>query len=1075
MGWNSSCPFVERLRVIVTEFQIDAFCGTGPLRFVDLGSGLNVVLARTDAAARELLHVIPGTLFGDGRYFTLASSLALSETLRTSLMVRTEDGVFRIERRWDDPQRSLRVTCSDHSELEIGVWRQRFGQMAPEDYAREFTWGAARLERLARNPGRALANLSQFSRRLLDKTAPLSEAVEATAPHSIHDPRRWERIKALLTEVQTLVQAQALSAESARGTDHDSQAAERDRVSVQLRKADAAQRQLRDQWKQGELEWEQIQAFLAVSGLREQIAEAGKALEALDREDARSDLEIDHPASWDRLNEKLTNAQEDIRQIQQERRETQAQLQELAKYQKTDQLRPSLESLLSQEKLLLKEEDALEQLRSRIEDLQDRAHTQRLEAVVRPVAANDLAIAPQTLARLDTLSERMRDTEREVEIADQRLGRAEALAVAATPPKATAAAPVDSLAIHEAETRVAKLRDQLGWKDEQTQLLRKRNDLEEETRHLYASQMLPMGAMLLFGLPFAVGVAMILHALMMRGTNLAWPQVLWGFLLAIASVVIKMIRDHDRSELLIATRRKLSRVNELLEQGGGGSRAEDAALSAQLRAAEQDLEELHRQFAEPTRDKESASASSSSNLEGARRAAKEVKDRLRELHQHWRELLKDLNLPATLSPAHAKEALASRDLQAQTRTEPEGASHDWQVQSLRQELDRRREWLAHQVHPIRQIAKEVEPSSTDSSLVSHLDVLRDAIRDARERDQTRRHVQRVASRLRQKYRSTRRNVRRLTDERRSMEETLRRKKEQRQEHATRQADQRRTLEERRLRHERELQTWLDRLALGPSSPWWDSPAADLLARQSQQREKVEATREQLMAAVEHRARLQAELDREPPSAQPGSWDVRPILEKFQELETAFQEVDTATPPPPTTTFPSVGADAAGNLSHVARYLDPLTDGQWVDLRWNHGLFVKGRFGAWVSLEQVDPRHLANVYFALWLARVEQRASLGIRFPVIMQDPLEFTPPRRKADVARLLREFAAAGHQILLVTARRRHAGVFARMGVPIADLSQREEDWQSVHPAWSNGHQLGNGRDAAGFVSNAEPVADGS
>ena len=85
----------------IHEFQLDAFRGGNSLRFVDVGEGLNVALARSTEGSMELLHVVPATLFGNGRYFSSVAEEVLAGTVQTALMLRTDAGNVRLARRWN--------------------------------------------------------------------------------------------------------------------------------------------------------------------------------------------------------------------------------------------------------------------------------------------------------------------------------------------------------------------------------------------------------------------------------------------------------------------------------------------------------------------------------------------------------------------------------------------------------------------------------------------------------------------------------------------------------------------------------------------------------------------------------------------------------------------------------------------------------------------------------------------------------------------------------------------------------------------------------------------------------------
>ena len=71
---------------------------------------------------------------------------------------------------------------------------------------------------------------------------------------------------------------------------------------------------------------------------------------------------------------------------------------------------------------------------------------------------------------------------------------------------------------------------------------------------------------------------------------------MWGFVLTLVSVVIKIIRDRERGELLSAARRKLAQLDERHGPAGDDVAPEDSVYGAQLRAAEQELLELEREL-----------------------------------------------------------------------------------------------------------------------------------------------------------------------------------------------------------------------------------------------------------------------------------------------------------------------------------------------------------------------------------------------------------------------------------------------------------------------------------------------
>ncbi|HEY6565534.1 MAG TPA: hypothetical protein VIY86_13685, partial [Pirellulaceae bacterium] len=231
-----------------------------------------------------------------------------------------------------------------------------------------------------------------------------------------------------------------------------------------------------------------------------------------------------------------------------------------------------------------------------------------------------------------------------------------------------------------------------------------------------------------------------------------------------------------------------------------------------------------------------------------------------------------------------------------------------------------------------------------------------------------------------------------------------------------------------------------------------SSAHEMEVRGQQFREELESLRDRVTKQAELRGRLKAQLaaaeSAAPPPAEPSVEPWQPLRDKARELELDYQSalvaIQAAWPKTPRVVATS---RTSKYLDSASGYLRELSGGAFSRIGFRsgrRGAALQERDGHWISITRLRPEHFANLYFALWLARIERRADTGIRYPVVMQDPLSITSRTRKPAVAGLLREFAAKGHQMLIVTADEHHARIFARLGVPIADLSNRESQLEA-------------------------------
>ena len=113
-------------------------------------------------------------------------------------------------------------------------------------------------------------------------------------------------------------------------------------------------------------------------------------------------------------------------------------------------------------------------------------------------------------------------------------------------------------------------------------------------RRLYHGQLLPFQMMLIMGIPFMIGVAMIIYGLTQYEPTANWRLVTIGFMVAMATAAFKLMLDRDSVAVLQRVRDRLVRINQELDGYRNGESAHTAndALRNELAHAERDLIEL---------------------------------------------------------------------------------------------------------------------------------------------------------------------------------------------------------------------------------------------------------------------------------------------------------------------------------------------------------------------------------------------------------------------------------------------------------------------------------------------------
>ncbi|MEM7316884.1 MAG: hypothetical protein AAF497_27445, partial [Planctomycetota bacterium] len=500
--------------------------------------------------------------------------------------------------------------------------------------------------------------------------------------------------------------------------------------------------------------------------------------------------------------------------------------------------------------------------------------------------------------------------------------------------------------------------------------------------------------------------------------------------------------DQRTTGQLHSTRRQLNRLNQRIDEIGAAreqSAVSGVSLARQLEDAERELDLLQTKFA--SRETQvtpfgNEAARTAGNAESARMQLADAQRRIQELNHAWRELMIELNLSPNLGPDHAREALATRSLHATPTPVATGPSVTdqltTQLQQLRQDLERRRDWLSVIGGQARQLVGEIGTTYGGANIVEQLQILRTAYDDHRENMQTRRNLLRGLKRLKQKAERVRETGRRHAEQRRKLDDEVRWKNQQTKQKSKLQGDHLRQLEKQRDAIQHELSEIRDRFGLDSDFELTNLSDSELESRLDNLNGKISRIQDRLVKQSEQRGRCRAQLNlaADDDDATPFAW--QDILAKTQEIANECEHLERGSAIRPNRT------ERYQYLDEASGYLRELTYGQYVeiDTPQEGQITLIDRDGQAFDFHDVRREHYANIYFSLWLALISAYANRGLRLPIVMEDPLEATPLERKVEVAQMLRDFAARSQlQVILVTSDPHNADVFAQLDVPIADL----------------------------------------
>jgi hypothetical protein len=136
------------------------------------------------------------------------------------------------------------------------------------------------------------------------------------------------------------------------------------------------------------------------------------------------------------------------------------------------------------------------------------------------------------------------------------------------------------------------------------------------------------------------------------------------------------------------------------------------------------------------------------------------------------------------------------------------------------------------------------------------------------------------------------------------------------------------------------------------------------------------------------------------------------------------------------------------LRAASQYLARLTGSRyqrvWTPLGEN-SLLIDDAGGNSLPVEVLSRGTREQLFLALRLALVEVYARRGTEMPLVLDDVLVNFDDDRSGLAAEVLRDFAAAGHQLLVFTCHERLASVFESLGVGVRRLPRNTEPGQVV------------------------------
>ncbi len=579
-----------------------------------------------------------------------------------------------------------------------------------------------------------------------------------------------------------------------------------------------------------------------------------------------------------------------------------------------------------------------------------------------------------------------------------------------------------------------KMRRRIQVEERLEKLNRQKKELDDDCLELMQTPIMPLRQMIAWGSIVSFGVMLIMISFFsdMVGQHRV-PVVFFGMMCTAGGFLLKHAYQQISTQELDECQRQLALVKKHIHQATTEREEVDAALPQgggplenRLKKAEEDLRKL-----EQLAPLEEQHALAQQRLEEAEKRLTQATAALKEARHRWRSALRKLNLAEDLTPQKIKHLADGHERISAIQR---------QLQAKRKEKEERTADLDALTQRIGDVLREsgLKPDSDDPR--QQIRQMTDAIAEQSRARDRRASLRQQDRQLRRKGELCTRNMEKLRLRRQAMFSKVGADDEQ--EYRRMAADQ--TLR-RKLEHERAELDQQIRLAVGAHCQVEDVEAELALNLDLQQRWQEAA--QQVRELHNQRAQVhqkQGELQQEMKSLTAD----RRLDQTRLDLGRVEEQITRAKRRWRVLAVTGLALEAIRRvyeserqpetLNEASQFLQAFTDGRyrriWTPLGKN-SLRVDDADGKPLSVEFLSQGTREAVFLSLRLALVAAYARRGADLPLVLDDVLVNLDSQRADAAVKVLKEFAADGHQIMLFTCHEHIARMFENYQVDTREL----------------------------------------
>ncbi len=1058
----------------IDGLKIDGYGVWSGLKLQGLGEGLNVLYGPNEAGKTTLLQFVRSALYGFSparrRYFPPVRGGRPGGAVD----LITTDGHFHLERH-DDPKGEqhdelIVLTAADGTRQGEHFVKSLLGELDEAVYNNVFAVGLHEIQELGTLGDTEAADLLYSLTAGLDRVSLVEVLHELeTSRNRILDQHGNACLVANLFDKREKLR-QDIEQLSAHTRRYGRLAADRSQLDRDVVRLEEDTNRAEHDTRVVELAVNLREKWQRRAQLDEELVTLGTAV----------DLPLDAIEQLDELKTRLKQRQSQLDELDFQREQVKEEADELPLNESLWRQAARIEAFAEQESWIRSLQSELNELDTEIAQLTNRLGTeykqlglgQNDDGSKVPIVSRDRIRTLQMPARqLRQTRERVEEARREVEQAKQTAAsqKQQVESALAARGESDLSAALDRIGAH-----AGQLRRRVQLDERLEEMDRYQTELQQQSRKLVERQILPVRVLGGLALIFAIGgglAGMFLLGLFMPNSflgSVGWPVALLGVVTMVISVVAKFMLERSNARQLEACQKQLTMLGLQLEQAQEEREALDKQLpdgsgspAVRLQAAEEDLAALEALVPLDTQRK-----SSEQEIHAASARVNLAESDHTQARRRWRESLLAMGLPGNLAPKQIRRLVGRCEDIEQI---------DRRLGDRQEERQRRERELRALTDRLKQLVADAHLTTRDHDPVGQIHQLREALRN-QEAHVARRDL------LKRQYRTLRRK-------RAKHEQMLMRLKRKRRDlfhrAAVRDEDEfrRRAVQAARaevVRHERETLGREIAAAIGGhcSEQLVDeqlkanSPEA-LESRWEQLQSRLENLQQQLRERLENRGTLAAQMK--------ALADDRQLPRKQLELATVDQQIEEALAQWQVRALVTATLDEIREmyererqpetLREASTYLDQLTAGRYVRVWTPLGenvLKVDDAEGNSLAVEVLSRGTREQLFLALRLALVSQYSRRGAVLPLVLDDVLVNFDAHRAKAAARVLRDFAAEGHQLLIFTCHEHILKLFKSLKVPAATLPRNTET-----PLPAVVLQGGSGGKRAAKAKQPEPVVE--